>query len=86
MTAAGIVHPPITFRGWRLFRRVMIISRRAADYFYRVEITQSHAASTLNIPQVDGNDSQSRQYIAVPRGNRLPCQSPFAGLAMGVAI
>jgi len=42
------------------------------DYVYRVEITTSQQPSvTLNIPQVARNDSQSRQFIAVPRGNRF---------------
>src|SRR4029453_6543341 len=42
------------------------------DYVYRVEITTSQPSVTLNIPQVARNDSQTRQYIAVPRGNRFP--------------
>jgi len=41
------------------------------DYVYRVEITVSQPTVTLNIPQVARNDSQTRQYIAVPRGNRF---------------
>jgi hypothetical protein len=41
------------------------------DYVYRVEITKGQPGVTLNIPQVARNDSQSRQYIAVPRGNRF---------------
>jgi len=41
------------------------------DYVYRVEITKSQPGVALNIPQVARNDSQSRQYIAVPRGNRF---------------
>jgi hypothetical protein len=41
------------------------------DYVYRVEITTSQPSVTLNIPEVARNDSQSRQFIAVPRGNRF---------------
>jgi hypothetical protein len=41
------------------------------DYVYRVEVTVSEPGVVLNIPQVARNDSQSRQYIAVPRGNRF---------------
>jgi hypothetical protein len=41
------------------------------DYVYRVEVTTSQPSVALNIPQVARNDSQSRQYIAVPRGNRF---------------
>ena len=41
------------------------------DYVYRVEITTSQPSVTLNIPQVARNDSQNRQFIAVPRGNRF---------------
>jgi len=41
------------------------------DYVYRVEVTTSEPGVTLNIPQVARNDSQSRQFIAVPRGNRF---------------
>jgi hypothetical protein len=41
------------------------------DYVYRVEVTVSEPGVVLNIPQVARNDSQSRQFIAVPRGNRF---------------
>jgi pre-peptidase len=41
------------------------------DYVYRVEITTSQPTVTLTIPQVARNDSQNRQFIAVPRGNRF---------------
>lgn len=41
------------------------------DYVYRVEITKSEPNVVLNIPQVARNDSQTRQYISVPRGNRF---------------
>ena len=42
-----------------------------AGYVYRVEIVPSAAHLTLKIPEVARNDTQSRQYIAVPRGNRF---------------
>lgn len=41
------------------------------DHVYRVEITPQQPAIALNIPQVARNDSQTRQYITVPRGNRF---------------
>ena len=41
------------------------------DYVYRVEITTPQPTVTLNIPQVARNDSQNRQFIAVPKGNRF---------------
>jgi hypothetical protein len=47
------------------------LKQGGSDYVYRVEITKSQPAVALNIPQVARNDSQSRQYIAVPRGNRF---------------
>jgi hypothetical protein len=41
------------------------------DYVYRVEITPVGPGLTLSIPQVARNDSQTRQHIVVPRGNRF---------------
>ncbi len=41
------------------------------DFVYRVEITSDQPALTLKIPEVARNDTQSRQFIAVPRGNRF---------------
>lgn len=41
------------------------------DYVYRVEITTTQPSLSLSIPQVARNDSQTRQYIVVPRGNRF---------------
>ncbi len=41
------------------------------DYVYRVEIAPVTPSLTLNIPQVARNDSQTRQYIVVPQGNRF---------------
>jgi hypothetical protein len=40
------------------------------DYTYRVELTPVEPRLTLNIPEVQPN-SQERQAIAVPRGNRF---------------
>jgi len=41
------------------------------DFGYRIEITPVAAALALKIPEVARNDTQSRQYITVPRGNRF---------------
>jgi hypothetical protein len=41
------------------------------DYTYRIEITPSAPSLSLSIPQVARYDSQSRQFIAVPKGNRF---------------
>jgi hypothetical protein len=41
------------------------------DYAYRVEVTPSRAELGLKIPEVSRNDTQTRQYITVPRGNRF---------------
>jgi len=41
------------------------------DFFYRVEVTPVKPALALKIPAVARNDSQSRQFIVVPRGNRF---------------
>lgn len=41
------------------------------DYTYRVEITPVQPSLTLSIPQIARNDSQTRQYIQIPRGNRF---------------
>jgi hypothetical protein len=47
------------------------LGRGGADFVYRVEVTPQQPSLGLAIPQVARNDSQSRQYIAVPRGNRF---------------
>src|SRR5262249_51671079 len=41
------------------------------DYTYRIEITPVQPSLTLTIPQVARNDSQTRQYIVIPKGNRF---------------
>jgi hypothetical protein len=46
------------------------LGQGGVDYTYRVEITPVTPALTLSIPQVARYDSQTRQYVVVPRGNR----------------
>ena len=41
------------------------------DYAYRVEVVPVAPHLEVKIPEVARNDTQSRQYIAVPRGNRF---------------
>ena len=41
------------------------------DFVYRVEITPVEPQLSIKIPEVARNDTQSRQFIAVPRGNRF---------------
>ena len=41
------------------------------DFVYRVEIVPVAARLALKIPEVSRNDTQSRQFISVPRGNRF---------------
>ena len=41
------------------------------DFAYRVEVTPTAPGLTLKIPEVARNDTQARQFIAVPRGNRF---------------
>jgi len=41
------------------------------DFGYRVEIEPARRTLDVRIPEVARNDTQSRQYIAVPRGNRF---------------
>ncbi len=41
------------------------------DFGYRIEITPMEGRVAVNIPEVARNDTQSRQFIAVPRGNRF---------------
>lgn len=41
-----------------------------ADYVYRVELTPVSPRLTVTTPEVARNDNQTRQWIAVPRGNR----------------
>jgi hypothetical protein len=41
------------------------------DFVYRIEITTPAPSLSLKTPDIARYDSQSRQYIAVPRGNRF---------------
>jgi hypothetical protein len=41
------------------------------DYAYRVEVTPVAPHLAVKIPEVSRNDTQSRQVITVPRGNRF---------------
>jgi len=47
------------------------LGQGGSDFFYRVEVTPEKPALTVKIPEVARNDTQSRQYITVPRGNRF---------------
>ena len=47
------------------------LGRGERDYVYRIEVLPSLRSLSLTIPQVARNDSQTRQYVAVPRGNRF---------------
>jgi len=41
------------------------------DFAFRVEITPSQPSLAIKIPEVSRNDTQSRQFIPVPRSNRF---------------
>jgi hypothetical protein len=41
------------------------------DFVYRIEVTPVAPRLEIEIPEVARNDTQSRQFIAVPRGNRF---------------
>jgi hypothetical protein len=47
------------------------LGRGGPDFVYRVEVTPVSPHLALKIPEVSRNDTQSRQVIAVPRGNRF---------------
>src|SRR6185436_8608310 len=40
------------------------------QFVYRIEVTPAQPSLSLKTPEVARNDTQSRQYVAVPRGNR----------------
>ena len=42
-----------------------------ADFAYRIEVDTPKPQINVKIPEVARNDTQSRQYISVPRGNRF---------------
>ena len=75
------------------------LMKGAPDYVYRIEVTSVAPALSLSIPQAARNDSQTRQFIAVPRGNRIatlitarranftgPLNISAAGLPRGVTL
>jgi hypothetical protein len=41
------------------------------DFAYRIEVTPSRPEIAVKIPEVSRNETQSRQFIQVPRGNRF---------------
>ncbi len=41
------------------------------EFTYRIEVTPVTPSLSIKIPEVARNDTQSRQFIAVPRGNRF---------------
>lgn len=45
--------------------------RFGRDFTYRLEIVPAAPEITVKIPEVARNDTQSRQFISVPRGNRF---------------
>ena len=47
------------------------LKRGGPDFVYCVEVAPVEPSITVKIPEVARNDTQSRQYIAVPRGNRF---------------
>lgn len=47
------------------------LRRGGPDFTYCVEVAPVAPSLAVRIPEVARNDSQSRQYIAVPRGNRF---------------
>lgn len=47
------------------------LKRGSPLHVYRVEVAPAQPSVVLSIPQVARNDSQTRQYIIVPRGNRF---------------
>ena len=42
-----------------------------SDFVYRIEVRSPASSATLSIPEVARNDSQSRQFVNVARGNRM---------------
>lgn len=47
------------------------LRRGGAEFVYSVEVAPAEPSLTVKFPEVARNDSQSRQYLAVPRGNRF---------------
>jgi hypothetical protein len=47
------------------------LGRFGRDHAYRIEVTRVEPTVTVKIPEAAPNDTQSRQWIAVPQGNRF---------------
>jgi hypothetical protein len=47
------------------------LKRGGPEFVYCLEVAPVEPSITVKIPEVARNDTQSRQYIAVPRGNRF---------------
>lgn len=47
------------------------LGRGGFDYPYRIEVGPATPSLAVSIPQIARNDSQGRQFIVVPRGNRV---------------
>jgi hypothetical protein len=47
------------------------LKRGGPDFVYCLEVAPVEPSITVKIPEVARNDTQGRQYIAVPRGNRF---------------
>jgi hypothetical protein len=47
------------------------LGRFGRDFTYRIEVIPAAPKVAVKIPEVARNDTQSRQFIAVPRGNRF---------------
>lgn len=47
------------------------LKRGGPDFVYCVEVAAVEPSITAKIPEIARNDTQTRQYIAVPRGNRF---------------
>ena len=47
------------------------LEQSGPEFAYRVEIVPQEARVVMSIPQVARNESQARQFITVPRGNRF---------------
>jgi hypothetical protein len=61
--------PDETTNYWLRIREAL--GRFGPDYTYRIEVTPVAPSVAVKIPEVARNDTQSRQFIVVPRGNRF---------------
>lgn len=66
----SVVRFQIPEDGTYFFRVRDHLGRGGADFVYRVEVAEAQPFMFLTIPPVARDDSQSRQWAAVPRGNR----------------